>query len=820
MGQHHKGTLRIDPFADDLTVKLKRLVTGTADKAICESLGELLFSSLFHGGIGALFHRSLGSVRARGAGLCIRLGIAAPEIAALPWELLYYRDEDCFIATSRETPLLRYLELPTMFAELDTELPLKALLVIPDSVDLDTAGEEELIVRSFSELNEKARAKIGREAINWEILNGEVTADRINNELNRKEYHIIHFIGHGTFEAGQGHLQLTPGPEPDNDGSMTAENFALFFLGNHTVKLVVLNSCKSATNSFAQLLTGVGQQVLKRSVPAVVAMQFSVTDTAARHFADVFYQNFCIGSDPGRVDTAVCHARRWVMQTVGKTADFVSPVLFMRSINGILFDYEEATPKRTPIDEIHRVQDLTRTRQSNLNAPEITQQQIAGEKDALKNLQKRLLRVYGQVFAASLPKLAILVLVVGLIGFFAYHTKFFNILNLDDLWRHKFVSHLSGHVDNSISDSVRIIFMGEGDNQGLGPFSLSREDEGKAAEWRRRHAKLIDGLRTAGAKVVAFDLVFSRPTQEDANQAMCDAISRAEASGQTAVISGMRWENNKPLAEGETTPKLRACLKESWGNTHVGLERWKLVQEYELASRTPDQSTGSLIPSLALQAVAASDPRGGPPLYNEATNKIQVSSLAGPKEIPIKATGPNLNMPIGYADEEDLKDVTRDYTTILERLQRGDAATYTDFAGRIVLVGAGGDDRRNVLGGSAPRYGVHIHANVISNILINFYLSELSTFKNILMILVMAGIGILIQTRFRSWLRPTVPLPLSNAEIKLPILFVVIIGAYLVFAFRLFQRPDHIIIDVSYHLFAFAIAFFAVEVFRQKLGLK
>ena len=822
MGQFIDGTSSLNPFDEALTVLRQRFVTGTADKAICESLGALLFTGLFQDEIGDLFHESLGSVRAWKAGLCIRLVIEPPEMAALPWELLYYKREDCFLATSRETTVLRSLELPTVVTDLDTELPLKVLLVIPDNPDLNTADEEKRIVQTFCELKEKALAEVGRNAIEWNVLNGDVPGDRINSELNRKQYHIIHFIGHGSFEAGQGRLKLTPGA--DNDGSMTAEMFGEFFIGNRTVKLVFLNSCKSAASSLAQLLTGVGQQIVKRSVPAVVAMQFSITDPAARIFADVFYENLFIGMDLGRIDTAVSNARRWVMQKFGKTADFVAPVLFLQSVNGIIFDYEQLTPKRSFIDEIHRVNAITETRRSNVSVlktensvgatPEITEQ-IKAENVALANLRKRLLRVYSKVLAAALPQLALVVLAVSLFSFFAYYTKFFNILHLDDLMRHKFLSHLGGHVNNPINDKVRIILMDEGDNQGLGPFTQSINDENKAAEWRKRHARLIEGLTAMGAKVIAFDLVFGRQTQEEANQKICSAISGA--SGKTEVMAGKRVENGKTLPTGEMTPTLRACFKENWGNTHVGIQRWDLVQEYELAHKTVNPNTASLIPSFALQAIAKFD--GDTPLYNEAANLVQGSSASSAQEIPVRATGPGLNMLIGYADDEDLNLITRDYTATYQGLERGDTGLSSDFGGRIVLVGGGGEDLKNVLGGSKPRYGVHIHANVISNILNRFYVYRLSSLKNFLVILVMAIIGILIQTRFRSWLRPTITIPLFNTEKKLPLLFALIILAYAVVAFVVFQR-SHIIFDASYHLLAFIVGFFAVGIFRRKLGLK
>jgi CHASE2 domain-containing sensor protein/predicted Ser/Thr protein kinase len=55
-------------------------------------------------------------------------------------------------------------------------------------------------------------------------------------------------------------------------------------------------------------------------------------------------------------------------------------------------------------------------------------------------------------------------------------------------------------------------------------------DEGKRASWpfpRRYHAQVIDALRRAGAKVIAFDVQFTEPTRPADDNALIEAIGRA-----------------------------------------------------------------------------------------------------------------------------------------------------------------------------------------------------------------------------------------------------------------------------------------------------
>jgi CHASE2 domain-containing sensor protein len=826
-------TLELDPNSLSVTDGLRDLENGQAETKLCQEFGGSLFRGLFHGPVGDLFQKSLGAVRKSDAeGLRVRLRITPPELAAIPWELLYYKSEDCFLSTSVEVLLLRYLQLPLVIRELMTPFPVRVLLVIPESAELDTAAEKQLIAKSFEEINEVASKQLGKPAIECKIIDGNVTADRINLELNRIEYHVFHFIGHGTFANGQGHLLLSP-------GLISGEQFAYFFLGSRTIKLVLLNSCQGATASSTEVMSGVAQQLLKRNVPAVVAMQYSITDSAAKLFADDFYQRLCIGTEPGRVDVAVSHARKWVLQNLGHTSDFVAPVLLMRSKNGLIFDFQQQIGTTSPIAQIHRLNDAAATHQANAKilseeegagaTPEskaANAQAIKSERVALSLVKNRIWKIYAKAVAASLPQHLLVTLVVSVIVFFAWYTKFFNILHIDDRVDRAFISHMVGYVNNPINDNLRIIMIDDGNNNGLGNYREALADENKAAEWRKRHAELIDGLTAAGAKVVVFDFIFHRTTTAEANDAMCKAIS--DAGDKTHVLVGEGWKEGKFAKDGDLTPVLKQCLKDNWGNTDVGIEHWEMVSDYELAYKPSGGAPNNAkpnrirtIPSLGLQAVAKMDQLGSAvvePFYDPTTNRVCVPSPS-PRFIPVSAKGEHLNLVIGYARDRDLKDIEMPYSMAYAGLKRGDQSVRDYFKGRIVLVGAALEDKHSVLGGKEPRAGVHIHANVISNILNGFYVYPLSTLMTVLVAAVMAAIGFLLQTRFRFWLRPKIKIPILQMEFELPVLFVVIVAVYLVVQFIVFQRT-HVIFDMSYHVVALWAGYALVGIFRKKLGLR
>lgn len=73
-------------------------------------------------------------------------------------------------------------------------------------------------------------------------------------------------------------------------------------------RLVVLNSCSGATAGGGDLFAGTAAALARAGVPAVVAMQFEITDAAAAVFARGFYTALAQGRD-GRSPQGCCMLR-------------------------------------------------------------------------------------------------------------------------------------------------------------------------------------------------------------------------------------------------------------------------------------------------------------------------------------------------------------------------------------------------------------------------------------------------------------------------------------------------------------------------------
>lgn len=287
-----------------------------------EEIGSELFRALISGEIRSLWDRSLAAVRSNGMGLrlLLRLG-AVPELENWPWELLHDR---FFLALSNETSVVRYLENPTGSEPEKTTLPLKILVVVANPADcdpIDGDGEWERLNRALKRLVADGKVRIER-------LNPP-TLPALEKEMSRS-WNIIHFVGHGRFEEGEGRLVLEDGEGGRQE--VPGRRLKVLLERQKDLRLVVLNSCVGAKTSPEDVFAGVAQSLVRAGVPAVVAMRSRISDRAALAFAERFYEALARALP---VDGALGEARR-AMHADGEDLEWSTPVLYMRSAGRII----------------------------------------------------------------------------------------------------------------------------------------------------------------------------------------------------------------------------------------------------------------------------------------------------------------------------------------------------------------------------------------------------------------------------------------------------------------------------------------------------
>jgi CHAT domain-containing protein len=307
------------------------------DEKLVQELGAELFEWLFAGDARVLFDSSRQQAAREGNDQWLRLvlRIRPPELAALPWEFLYDTRRDDYLSLSN--PLVRYPEVLEPIRPLAVSPPLRILGMVArpsDRSELDAELEKQWLLQAVSDLTDD-----GRVEVTW--VPGQ-TWRELRRAINQQQWHVFHFIGHGGFdhETGEGFIALG---EDGGTYRLAASKLAQLLGPHHSLRLVLLNSCESAQVDNRELFSSTATALMRRGVPAVMAMQYEISDRAAIEFARAFYEAVADGLP---VDLAVRDARLAVSLARPNSLEWGTPVLYLRPSSGQIF--VPAAPVRRP----------------------------------------------------------------------------------------------------------------------------------------------------------------------------------------------------------------------------------------------------------------------------------------------------------------------------------------------------------------------------------------------------------------------------------------------------------------------------------------
>ena len=299
-----------------------------------KTLGSELFKAVFSGEIGEKFSNSLAIAKRDNFELHLNLRLE-PELNGFPWEYLYDAKEG-FIALSERTPLLRYLEVGQPVKSLEVKPPFQVLVIIaiPKGLpSLNVEKEWQGLQMAVEDLEKHSLLELTRLE--------KPTLQELHNELSLKgkEYHILHFIGHGDFDKGMQQGVLAFEDENRNKHLVSSEKFETVLKSHESLRLVFLNACKGAVTTESNVFSGVAQNLVEGvGIPAVIAMQFAITDAAAITLAKSFYKGLTVRKS---VASALASARIAINASKANELEWSTPILFMRSLNSYLFDIQE-----------------------------------------------------------------------------------------------------------------------------------------------------------------------------------------------------------------------------------------------------------------------------------------------------------------------------------------------------------------------------------------------------------------------------------------------------------------------------------------------
>jgi hypothetical protein len=266
----------------------------------------------------------------------------ADSMPDTPIEFLCYRYSESplgvFLALDPQLSVVRMPLTDTSFGKTKIPFPLRILVVMSRAKleeDFDLEREKRLLQNKFEGLDYLAVDFMGTEGdpeSSWAEVKDRIAGVGIPDRAGfSKFYSIFHFIGHGKFVQGprksQGYIYLKDGPV----AGYTLEG-AFSRQGN--VKMVILQSCETASTDDFNAFHGVAQQLVSGKVPCVLGMQYKISAEAAHRFVSLLYEGWLVKRLP--LEEAITQARVALFEAYRNDAGveataWAAPVVFLTS---------------------------------------------------------------------------------------------------------------------------------------------------------------------------------------------------------------------------------------------------------------------------------------------------------------------------------------------------------------------------------------------------------------------------------------------------------------------------------------------------------
>ena len=332
-----------DTLATQLAGLEQALHDGSTDGdvALVQHFGTALFDALIQGDIRTAYDRSRQAANGADQGLRLKLRILAPELLTVPWEFLYDARSREFVALSRHTPVMRYLELLLPDPDFAVAPPLRILGIVSapsDLAPLDVAQEKTRVAEALKDVIERGLVElVWLEQATWQAL---------QEAMQQGPWHVLHYTGHAFFDSriGEGALAMT-----GKDGTawlLSATQLGRLLADQRALRLAVLSACEGARGDEQSPFSSVAAALVHHGLPAAVAMQYAISQDAAAAFVEQFYGAL---AERLPVDAAVSEGRKAIDLAAPGTVEWGTPVLFSRAADGVIWQIateDERHPER------------------------------------------------------------------------------------------------------------------------------------------------------------------------------------------------------------------------------------------------------------------------------------------------------------------------------------------------------------------------------------------------------------------------------------------------------------------------------------------
>ncbi len=200
--------------------------------AALQQIGEAIGRALLPGEVLLRFEASLRSALEAGEGLRIRLRFHDQKLSAIPWEAARVSGE--YLALRPATPVVRFVPASDPPSRLSITGPIHILGIVSSPTDLDTLPVDEEKARLEQAL--EPLIKSGRLRLTWLE---KATTPALQDALRRR-VHVVHYIGHGDYDAEKQEGELL-----FEDESPVKASWLATLLRDSGVRLAFLNACKT-----------------------------------------------------------------------------------------------------------------------------------------------------------------------------------------------------------------------------------------------------------------------------------------------------------------------------------------------------------------------------------------------------------------------------------------------------------------------------------------------------------------------------------------------------------------------------------------------
>ncbi|HLW03738.1 MAG TPA: CHAT domain-containing protein [Ktedonobacterales bacterium] len=267
------------------------------------------------------------------------------DVAALPWEFLYCPRGSVFLAADQRVSFSRrYADWVSLSPRLLTKGEhLRTLLVHLQPEDMASIALTR-IVNVLTDLADQ-QTSIGHPMV---LRNPDPSV--VEDALQRYHPHIVHILAHGRFEQ-QGTLFALADQSERTVHWQRDRSFADLFRVYHP-HLVFLQACEGGRSSDVRSFTYGAAYLVRKHIPAVIAMQYPITNEVGWIFAESLYR--ALADDHG-LDEAVQKGRQTLamrrtapqVQDNYTSRDFAAPILWMRPGIRKFYDQEASTMDST-----------------------------------------------------------------------------------------------------------------------------------------------------------------------------------------------------------------------------------------------------------------------------------------------------------------------------------------------------------------------------------------------------------------------------------------------------------------------------------------